>query len=71
MGCRIATAELKLDLNFGDAVTPSPQTITLASQRSGFPPVEMPGYPIETVLAEQTCTAMAMALGEANTRVRD
>jgi hypothetical protein len=71
MECRISTAELKLklDVNFGDPVTPAPQTITLASQRPDFPSLKMHGYPIETVLAEKICTAIA--LGEANTRVRD
>jgi len=71
MGCRIATAEvmLKLDINVGDPVTPAPRTIYLPAQRSGHPAVSVLGYPVETVLAEKACTAIA--LGEANTRVRD
>lgn len=69
--CRIATAavKLKLDINFGDPITPGPQTILLPSQRTGYPAVPVLGYPLETVLAEKICTAIA--LGEANTRVRD
>jgi len=71
MDCRISTAEvkLKLDINFGDPVTPEPRIIQLPSQRGGYPAVPVLGYPIETVLAEKICTAIA--LGEANTRVRD
>jgi Nucleotidyl transferase AbiEii toxin, Type IV TA system len=71
MDCRISTAALKLtlDVNFGDPVTPAAQTITLASQRPDFPSIKIRGYPIEIVLAEKICTAIA--LGEANTRVRD
>jgi len=71
MDCRISTAavKLKLDINFGDPVTPEPRVIHLPSQRIGRPPVPVLGYPIETVVAEKICTAIA--LGEANTRVRD
>ncbi|KJK48051.1 abortive infection protein AbiGII [Lentzea aerocolonigenes] len=71
MDCRVSTAsvKLKLDINFGDPVTPSPQLLNLPSQRLGVAPVPVLGYPIETVLAEKTSTAIA--LREANTRVRD
>lgn len=71
MDCAISTAQvkLKLDVNFGDPVTPSPVMLELPSQRPGTPAVPVLGYPLETVLAEKTSTAIA--LGEANTRVRD
>nr|WP_042182372.1 nucleotidyl transferase AbiEii/AbiGii toxin family protein [Kibdelosporangium sp. MJ126-NF4]CEL14941.1 hypothetical protein [Kibdelosporangium sp. MJ126-NF4]CTQ93465.1 hypothetical protein [Kibdelosporangium sp. MJ126-NF4] len=71
MDCRISTAmvKLKLDVNVGDPVTPAPRQVELPSQRPGQPAVSILGYPIETVLAEKTTTAIA--LGEANTRVRD
>ncbi|MGW6936300.1 nucleotidyl transferase AbiEii/AbiGii toxin family protein [Lentzea sp. NPDC054927] len=71
MGCRISTAsvKLKLDVNFGDPVTPAPQLLDLPSQRPGIAAVPVLGYPIETVLAEKVSTAIA--LREANTRVRD
>jgi hypothetical protein len=71
MDCLLATAtvKLKLDINVGDPVTPAPRWIDMPSQRPDFAAVRLLGYPIETVLAEKTSTAIA--LGEANTRVRD
>jgi Nucleotidyl transferase AbiEii toxin, Type IV TA system len=71
MSCRVSAAQvkLKLDINFGDPVTPAPKLIDFPSLRTGYPPVEVLGYPIETVLAEKVTTAIS--LGEANTRVRD
>lgn len=71
MDCDVATArvKLKLDINIGDPITPAPAFVELPSQLPGMPAVRILGYPIETVLAEKTSTAIA--LGEANTRVRD
>jgi hypothetical protein len=71
MTCRVSTAvlKLKLDVNFGDPVTPGPRRIDFPSQRPGWPATSILGYPIETVLAEKISTAVS--LGEANTRVRD
>lgn len=71
MSASLATAKLKLrlDINFGDPVTPAPQSISLPSLRMDLPAVNLLGYPVETVLAEKLCTAMT--LGAANTRVRD
>lgn len=71
MTARLATAQVKLrlDINFGDPVTPSPRTVELPSLRPGSPPIRILGYPIETVLAEKLVTAIE--LGRANTRVRD
>jgi hypothetical protein len=71
MACRVSTAEvkLKLDINFGDPVTPGPQRIEFPSQRPGRAATVLFGYPLETVLAEKISTAVS--LGEANTRVRD
>jgi hypothetical protein len=71
MTCRVSTAavKLKLDINFGDPVTPGPQRIEFPSQRPGWASATLLGYPIETVLAEKISTAVS--LGEANTRVRD
>lgn len=70
MDCALATAriKLKLDINFGDPVTPGPDTITLPTLLDG-PPVQILGYPIATVLAEKLSTAVQ--LGQANTRIRD
>jgi hypothetical protein len=71
MDARIATAvvRFRLDVNFGDPVTPAPRTVELASLRLDTAPVRVLGYPIETVLAEKLATAIM--LGAANTRVRD
>lgn len=71
MDCMIATARVKfrLDANFGDPVTPAPVSVRIPSLRPNLPPVRVLGYPVETVLAEKIATAIA--LGPANTRVRD
>lgn len=64
-----AQLKLKLDINFGDPVTPGPRLVELPALRPDAEPVRMLGYPIETVLAEKLSTALA--LGAASTRVRD
>lgn len=71
MDARIATAivKLRLDINFGDPVTPAPRFVDLPSLRPDGAPVRVLGYPIETVIAEKLVTAIE--LGPANTRVRD
>ncbi|HEY3608814.1 MAG TPA: nucleotidyl transferase AbiEii/AbiGii toxin family protein [Pseudonocardiaceae bacterium] len=71
MTARVSAAmvKLKLDINFGDPITPGPQRIEFPSQRPGRAATVLFGYPIETVLAEKISTAVS--LGEANTRVRD
>jgi len=71
MDCALASAivKLRLDVNFGDPVTPAPPPIELPALRPGGSPISVLGYPIETVLAEKISTAIA--LGSANTRVRD
>ncbi|WP_233507032.1 nucleotidyl transferase AbiEii/AbiGii toxin family protein [Jiangella anatolica] len=71
MEARIATATVRfrLDVNFGDPVTPAPRTVELPPIRPGIPPVRILGYPIETVLAEKIATATL--LGATNTRIRD
>lgn len=71
MVAQLATArvKLRLDINFGDPVTPAPRTIELPALRPGSAPIRVLGYPIETVLAEKFVTAID--LGQANTRVRD
>lgn len=67
----LATAQVKLrlDINFGDPVTPAPRTVVLPALRPDTPPIRVLGYPLETVLAEKLVTAIE--LGRANTRVRD
>lgn len=71
MDCGIASVvvKLRLDINFGDPVTPAPQQIDLPTLRPEYPPIRILGYPLETVLAEKIATAIS--LGPANTRVRD
>jgi hypothetical protein len=71
MQAQIATAavKLRLDVNFGDPVTPAPQRISLPSLRPDAPPIDVLGYRVETVLAEKISTAIE--LGAATTRVRD
>lgn len=71
MDARIATAAVKfrLDVNFGDPVTPAAQLIQLPSLRPESPSIRVLGYPVETVLAEKLTTAIT--LGAASTRVRD
>ncbi|MGL4173247.1 MAG: nucleotidyl transferase AbiEii/AbiGii toxin family protein [Actinomycetota bacterium] len=71
MGAQLATArvKLRLDINFGDPVTPAPRPVVLPALRPDVAPIQILGYPIETVLAEKLVTAID--LGRANTRVRD
>ncbi len=71
MNARLATATVKfrLDINFGDPVTPEPQRVSLPSIRPNTARIDVLGYPLETVLAEKLATAMT--LGAANTRIRD
>lgn len=62
MDCAIATATVKfrMDVNFGDPVTPRPELVTLPALRAGLEPVCVLGYPVETVLAEKIATAIAL-----------
>lgn len=71
MIAQLATARMKLrlDINFGDPVTPGPCMVELPALRPDTSPIHILGYPIETVLAEKLATAIE--LGRANTRVRD
>lgn len=64
-----ASVKLQLDINFGDPMTPAPSTITYPGLREDFPPVQVLGYPLPTVLAEKLTTAIR--LGAANSRIRD
>lgn len=68
---RIETAvvKLRLDINFGDPITPMPRRVELPALRPNGTPIQLLGYPVETVLAEKLATAIQ--LGAANTRVRD
>ena len=63
MDARIATANvnLRLDVSFGDPVTPAPRQVVLPALRPGMAAVTALGYPIETVLAEKIVTAVTSA----------
>ena len=64
-----ATVKFRMDVNFGDPITPAPDWVALPPLRRAMEPVRVLGYPVETVLAEKVSTAIS--LGPANTRVRD
>ena len=67
---RLATIRIpvQVDIGFGDAVTPEPETITFPGLLDFAAPV-LRAYPIYTVVAEKT-EAM-VHLGETNTRMKD
>lgn len=65
-GLSSAELKLRLDLSFGDPVSPEPINYPTLLDDPGF---QLLGYPIETVIAEKAETMMA--LGDANTRDRD
>lgn len=63
-----ARANLVLDINFGDPVTPGAVPIEFP-QLLGGGTFHLLGYPVQTVLAEKVTTMLA--LGDLNTRDRD
>lgn len=71
MMAHLGSARLRvlLDVNFGDPVVPEPRPINMPPLRPSLEAVSVLGYPIEVVLAEKLCTAIALAA--ANTRIRD
>lgn len=68
---RIGTARctLQVDVAFGDAVTPAPQTVAYPTLLQDFPPPRLRTYPVYSVIAEKL-QAMVV-LGQANTRMKD
>lgn len=60
---------IKLDLSFGDPVTPGPQAIELTPILADFTGGTVMGYPVETLLAEKIETLIVRGL--ANTRSKD
>lgn len=71
MDAKISTATVKfrMDVNFGDPITPAPVWVTLPPLRPVMQPIRVLRYPVATVLAEKVATAIDP--GPANTRVRD
>jgi hypothetical protein len=63
-----ALIHVQVDIGFGDAVTPEPETVTFPALLDFAAPV-LRAYPIYSVVAEKT-EAM-VALGEVNTRMKD
>jgi hypothetical protein len=66
--CGKARLTLQIDLGFGDAVWPSPQTCTYPSLLD-FPAPDVLAYPREAVVAEKL-EAMVV-LGDRNSRIKD
>ena len=68
---RIGSARcvLHIDVGFGDAVTPGPQTVAYPTLLDGFEAPTLRVYPVYTVIAEKY-QAMVM-LGQANSRMKD
>jgi len=71
MVARIGSARcaLQIDVGFGDAVTPGPQTVAYPTLLGDFPAPTLRVYPVYTVIAEKY-QAMVM-LGQANSRMKD
>ena len=64
-----ARCALQIDVGFGDAVTPEPQTAIYPTLLDDFQAPTLRVYPVYTVIAEKY-QAMVM-LGQANTRMKD
>jgi len=71
LAARVGSARcaLQVDVGFGDAVTPEPQTVAYPTLLDGFPAPALRVYPVYTVIAEKY-HAMVM-LGQANSRMKD
>lgn len=65
-GARIA---LQVDIGFGDAVTPAPQSVCYPVLLNDMPPAQLRSYPAHTVVAEKFHAVCL--LGMANTRMKD
>lgn len=64
-----ARCALQIDVGFGDAVTPGPQTVVYPTLLDDFQAPTLRAYPVYTVVAEKY-QAMVM-LGQANSRMKD
>lgn len=64
-----ARCALQIDVGFGDAVTPGPQTVVFPTLLEGFEAPVLRVYPVYTVIAEKY-QAMVV-LGQANSRMKD
>lgn len=64
-----AVIPLQIDISFGHAVTPGPQTVQFTNLLTEFPAPAIRAYPIYTVLAEKIHAMVAG--GMRNTRMKD
>ena len=64
-----ARCSLQIDVGFGDAVTPGPETVAYPTLLGDLPAPVLRVYPVYTVIAEKY-QAMVM-LGQANSRMKD
>ena len=64
-----ARCALQIDVGFGDAVTPGPQTVAYSTLLNDFKAPTLRVYPVYTVIAEKY-QAMVM-LGRTNSRMKD
>ena len=64
-----ARCALQIDVGFGDAVTPGPQTVAYPTLLGDFTAPTLRVYPVYTVIAEKY-QAIVM-LGQANSRMKD
>jgi predicted nucleotidyltransferase component of viral defense system len=64
-----ARCSLQIDVGFGDAVTPEPQTVVYPTLLKDFQAPNLRVYPVYTVIAEKYHAMVA--LGQANTRMKD
>jgi Nucleotidyl transferase AbiEii toxin, Type IV TA system len=64
-----ARCSLQIDIGFGDAVTPEPQTVVYPTLLKDFQAPNLRVYPVYTVIAEKYHATVA--LGQANTRMKD
>lgn len=64
-----ARCALQIDVGFGDAVTPEPQTVAYPTLLGDFPAPMLRVYPVYTVIAEKY-QAMVV-LGQVNSRMKD
>lgn len=71
LAARIGSARcaLQIDVGFGDAVTPQPQTVVYPTLLKDFQAPTLRAYPVYTVIAEKY-HAMVI-LGQANSRMKD
>lgn len=64
-----ARCALQIDVGFGDAVTPGPQTVAYPTLLAGFQAPTLRVYPVYTVIAEKY--QVMVMLGRANSRMKD